>query len=208
VRIILVTGGARAGKSRWAEREATRLGGDDVAFVATAEAGDDEMARRIAAHRAERSTEWTTVEAPIRVPRAVRDAPCPVVILDCLTLWVSNLLVRDGGAEEREDRIAVETGQGGREEADLGDGIRHRVEALLEVARRREGTLIVVTNEVGLGVVPDNRLARAYRDLLGWANACVAREADRVVLLVAGIPIVIRDDGREGYRALPDHDLG
>jgi adenosylcobinamide kinase/adenosylcobinamide-phosphate guanylyltransferase/adenosylcobyric acid synthase len=202
VRIILVTGGARGGKSRWAEAEAARLAGDDVAFVATAEAGDDEMARRIVAHRAERSTEWTTVEAPILVPRAVRDAACPVVILDCLTLWVSNLLLRDGGAEEREDRIAVQTGPGGRDGADLGEGIRRRVEALMEVARRRGGTLIVVTNEVGLGVVPDNRLARTYRDLLGWANARVAREADRVVLLVAGIPIVIRDHGTEGAQSL------
>jgi adenosyl cobinamide kinase/adenosyl cobinamide phosphate guanylyltransferase len=92
----------------------------------------------------------------------------------------------------------VETGPGGREEADLGDGILRRVEALLEVARRRGGTLIVVTNEVGLGVVPDNRLARTYRDLLGWANARVAREAERVVLLVAGIPVVIRDDAPPG----------
>jgi adenosyl cobinamide kinase/adenosyl cobinamide phosphate guanylyltransferase len=198
VRIILVTGGARAGKSRWAEREATRLGGDDVAFVATAEAGDDEMARRIAAHRAERSAEWTTVEAPIRVPRAVRDAASPVVILDCLTLWVSNLLVRDGGAGDPEDGLAEATGPGVREEADVGDGIRRRVEAFVDVARRRGGTLIVVTNEVGLGVVPDNPLARTYRDLLGWANARVAREADRVVLIVAGIPIVIRDDGTPG----------
>lgn len=177
MRIVLVTGGARAGKSRWAEGEATRLAGDEVALVATAEPGDEEMARRIAAHRAARSPGWVTLEAPIFVPRAVRDVDRPVVLLDCLTLWVSNLLLDDGVASE---------------EADRGDGIRHRVEALLEVARDRQGTLIVVTNEVGLGVVPDNRLARTYRDLLGWANARVAREADRVVLLVAGIPVEIR----------------
>lgn len=171
MRIILVTGGARAGKSRWAEEEAVRLAGEEVAYIATAEARDDEMANRIAAHRASRPSGWATLEVPRRVPEALSTAPQGLLLLDCLTLWVSNLLL--------DHENAIET-------------VHRRVDALLEEARARPGTLLVVTNEVGLGIVPDNPLGRAYRDLLGWANTRVARDAERVVLMVAGIPVRIR----------------
>ncbi len=167
--IALVTGGARAGKSRWAEDEALRLGGSDVTYVATAEAHDEEMAARIEAHRAVRPRDWITVEAPMEVPAAVSEATTSVVLLDCLTLWVSNLMLED-----------VET------------RVRASVEGLLETINQREGTLLVVTNEVGLGLVPDNALGRRYRDALGWANARIARDAERVVLMVAGIPVEVR----------------
>jgi len=195
--IVLVTGGARAGKSCWAAEEATRIAGPDVAFVATAERRDQEMADRIAAHRLDRHRSWITIEVPLEVPRAVRDADRPVVIVDCMTLWVSNLLLAadaPGGPAAGEP---VGFDAGGPVGSDAGGPVgpvRAEVESLLEVAADRTGTLIVVTNEVGLGLVPDNALARIYRDLLGWANARVAGQAERVVLLVAGIPVELRGD--------------
>ncbi|MEX2465298.1 MAG: bifunctional adenosylcobinamide kinase/adenosylcobinamide-phosphate guanylyltransferase [Gemmatimonadota bacterium] len=178
MRIILVTGGARAGKSRWAEEEASRIAGDDVAYIATAEPRDDEMRARIAAHRASRPSTWATLEVPRLVPEAVDAAPGALVLLDCLTLWVSNLLLEHPeGVGSTGSRV---------------DGIHARVEALLEAAHTRDGTLLIVTNEVGLGLVPDNPLGRAYRDVLGWANARVARDAERVVLMVAGISVAVK----------------
>ena len=172
MKITLVTGGARAGKSTWAEQEARRLGGESVTYVATAEPLDGEMAKRIARHRAARPSEWHTEEVPRRVPEAVTSASTPVVLLDCVTLWISNLVL--------DDRVGVE-------------GARERVEELLRRAAAREGHLVVVTNEVGLGVIPGNALARRYRDLLGWANRRLAEEAREVVLLVAGLPLHLKD---------------
>lgn len=173
-----MTGGARAGKSRWAEVEAARLAGEAVTYVATAEPRDDEMTRRIAAHRADRPRAWTTIEEPLDVGRAVASASTDVILVDCLTLWVSNLMLVAGG--ERSAPAISET------------RVHVAVEALLEGAEARAGTLLIVTNEVGLGLVPDNELARAYRDLLGWANARVAARADRVLLMVAGLPVTVR----------------
>lgn len=167
--IVLVTGGARAGKSRWAEQEAKHLGGDDVAYVATAEPRDPEMAARIAAHRAARPGGWATLEVPLDVPEAVAATAASVVLFDCVTLWVSNLM-----------------------HASDGDPVDTAVERLLAAADARPGTLIAVTNEVGFGIVPDNPLTRAYRDALGTTNARIAERAERVVLLVAGIPLSLR----------------
>lgn len=172
-RLILVTGGARSGKSDFAQELAARLAGDDVVFVATAEAGDNDMAARIAAHRCARPAAWRTVEAPRRVGAAIRAArPARAVLVDCLTLLVSNVLLAE--AEEAVD-------------AAVTDEVRELIEAA-----REAGTVIVVTNEVGLGIVPDNRLARRYRDLLGRANATLAREAAEVYLLVSGVPLEIK----------------
>lgn len=170
MRIVLVTGGAKAGKSRWAERGANRLAGD-VTFIATAEARDAEMAARIEAHREARPAGWTTIEAPIDVPRVLRESTTKVVILDCLTLWASNLLLGDGGSPSM---------------------VAERVDELLAIAEDKVGDLLVVTNEVGMGIVPDNELARAYRDVLGRTNARVAEAADQVVLMVAGLPVPVR----------------
>lgn len=176
MKIVLVTGGARAGKSRWAEEEAARLAGERVTYVATAEARDDEMTHRIMAHQAERPPGWTTIEEPLDVGRAVTSASTDVILVDCLTLWVSNLMLNE--------RLPVS--------ATAETRVHTAVASLLEAAVAREGTLLVVTNEVGLGVVPDNELARAYRDLLGWANTRVAARADRVLLMVAGLPVTVR----------------
>ncbi len=182
--ITLVTGGARAGKSR----HAMTLCEDDhrVTYIATAEALDDDMHRRIAHHRAERPPEWTTVEEPIALAGALRSCPDDSsVIVDCLTVWVSNLLLRD------------DAGVGAPESWYPADEVEDLVAALAE--RRRP--VVVVTNEVGLGVIPPTRLGRVYRDALGKVNQRVAETAGRVVLMVAGIPLVIKgDEGLAKFR--------
>lgn len=173
--LTLVTGGARAGKSRYAlslmdpERPVT--------YIATAEALDEDMGARIARHRAERPSAWATVEAPVELAGAVLRAPQgDGLIIDCLTLWVSNLLLRDpswtGGSEPWYP--AREVGE------------------LLRALRARDPSVVVVTNEVGLGVVPPTPLGRAYRDALGRVNQQVAEAAGRVAFVVAGIPMVVK----------------
>lgn len=174
--LILFTGGVRSGKSRLAEAAALRAGGPDVTYVATGTAGDGEMAARIARHRAERPAGWTTVEAPSAAGDAVRDARTEVVMVDCLTLLASNALLAaaDGGEEAAHAAVRAE------------------VEGLLAAAAARDGLLLVVTNEVGFGVVPPSALGRWYRDALGVANQSLARAARDVVLVVAGIPLAIK----------------
>jgi adenosylcobinamide kinase/adenosylcobinamide-phosphate guanylyltransferase len=176
MRLILVTGGARSGKSAYAQRRSLELGGDAVTVIVTARPGDEEMARRIARHRAARPECWQTVEAPTNAGAALRAALTDVILLDCLTVLLSNaLLEREAGGQEAAlAAMATETG------------------ALLEAAAAREGTLIAVTNEVGLGIVPDERLGRWFRDGLGMANQQLASAADEVVLLVCGVPLALK----------------
>lgn len=171
-KIVLFTGGARSGKSAGAERYATLQGGP-VIYVATAEPGDDEMRARIGLHQQRRPAGWQTLEAPQNVGAALHELhPGTVVLLDCLSLLVSNLLL----AHQDDPQLVVE----------------REVAALLAVARRRELTLIVVTNEVGMGLVPEYPLGRVYRDLLGRAAQQVAAVADEVYLVVAGIAVELR----------------
>jgi len=178
-RLILVTGGARSGKSTFAERLAAKLGGNDVLFVATAEAGDDDMRQRIAAHRQARPAAWETIEAPreagLRMSAAI--AKRRVVLVDCLTLLISNavLSLGDDPDSEQADRVAAA-----------------EVEQLLKAAQTLEAVVIVVTNEVGLGLVPPYKLGRIYRDVLGKANQRLAAVAEEVYLLVSGIAIDIK----------------
>lgn len=172
--VSFVTGGARSGKSRFAERLAASTG-REVVYVATLEPLDEEMAHRIARHRASRPATWRTVEAPRDLLGALESAPPEAcVLLDCLSLWVTNLLL-DGAS-------SVEPG----EVSALGEAIEGRLSALLNAAARRSGPLIVVSNEVGSGLVPEHALGRAFRDLLGWANQQAAGHASRAWLLVAG----------------------
>lgn len=176
--ITLILGGARAGKSR----RALTLAGDQrvVGFIATAQAFDDEMRDRILAHRAERPVSWQTIEAPIDVAEAVRAlSPTSTVIIDCITLWVSNLLLRNEADPQR-----------ARDAADA------HVQALIDALQRRHVASYLVSNEVGLGIVPSTPLGRQYRDLLGRANAQLAAAADHVELLVAGLPLVLKQSPR------------
>ena len=165
-RLIFITGGARSGKSS-AAVEAAQASGRSVVFVATAEAGDDEMVERIALHQRERPHTWTTVEAPRGLALAVRscDAEAAVVI-DCLSLWMTNELLADGTLDsEKVDALG---------------------EDLLAACAGRRGPTVIVSNEVGSGIVPDNALARQFRDLLGRANQRIATSADDAYLAVAG----------------------
>ena len=176
-KIVFVLGGARSGKSAWAERRALELEaeGRTVVYIATCERRPDdaEMSDRIARHRSRRPSSWSTVEVPFAVAEELeRLTPGTVALLDCLSLWVSNLLL---AAPER-----------GYEAT--SDEILERVEEFLDSARRSSADVIIVSNETGCGVVPASRLGRLYRDILGWANQAAAREADEVWLLVAGLP--------------------
>ena len=172
--LVLILGGARSGKSTAAERMA-RVG-RRVLFIATAEARDEAMRRRIAAHRRYRPEHWDTLEEPIRVTRAVR----PLVerydtfVLDCLTLWVSNLLLADEEAAGAEGMIL--------------EKVRH----LLDLINVVGGRWILVSNEVGQGIVPASALAREYRDVLGRVNQLVASRADKAYLMVAGLAVDLK----------------
>jgi adenosylcobinamide kinase/adenosylcobinamide-phosphate guanylyltransferase len=169
--LTLITGGARSGKSRFAQQFA-ELRGATTLFVATAEAGDEEMAARIACHRAERPAHWRTLEAPRRLASALAaTTPAPIVILDCVTLWVTNLLL----AEEMDRTAAL---------AEL--------DALLDWYHSQAVDLVAVTNEVGLGIVPADGLSRTFRDWLGLFNQRLAAESDAVYLMVAGLAVDIK----------------
>ena len=153
--LVLYLGGARSGKSQLAVDRALAAGAP-VTFIATGEAGDDEMAERIERHRRARPQEWRTIEEPLRLAEAVASVPPgETAIVDCLSLWVANVL----GSED---------------------------EGAVAAAAGRDGLTIAVTNEVGMGIVPDNALARTYRDTLGRVNAAWAHAADEAYLVVAG----------------------
>lgn len=166
-RKILVTGGSRSGKTRFALAQAEALGPART-YLATAEAWDDEMRARIQRHQAERGVGWTTVEEPLDVePLLDRSA---VVLLDCLTLWVSNLLGAKGM------------------EADL----RPRIDALVAAFQAASGSVLLVTNEVGMGLVPETPLGRRFRDWAGILAQEASRVADEVYLLCAGLPLRLK----------------
>jgi adenosylcobinamide kinase/adenosylcobinamide-phosphate guanylyltransferase len=165
---LLVLGGARSGKSRYAELRAAAAGLRRV-YVATADALDDEMHARIARHRADREPEWDTVEAPLELAGtiAARSLPGTVLLVDCLTLWTSNLILA---------------------ERDCGKAC----EALVRAIAAARGPVILVANEVGLGIVPDNALARRFRDEAGRINQRVAAMVDEVQFVAAGLPLRLK----------------
>jgi adenosylcobinamide kinase/adenosylcobinamide-phosphate guanylyltransferase len=176
--LTLILGGARSGKSTYAQKlaEATAK---PVLFVATAVAFDDEMASRIAAHQAERPIGWQTLEAPARVGEAVRARPfsAGVVLLDCLTLLANNVIL---ALPDPENERAVQ------------DALDAEVASILTAYEQSAADWIVVSNEVGLGLVPPYPLGRVYRDALGRANQRLAQAADRVLFMVAGLPLTVK----------------
>jgi adenosylcobinamide kinase/adenosylcobinamide-phosphate guanylyltransferase len=164
-RMTLVLGGARSGKSAHAEGLVEAAPAPWL-YLATAQAFDDEMRERIALHRERRSADWITRDAPIDLPEAVAAAPGPVLV-DCLTLWMTNLILS---------------------EADVPAAVA----ALLDACAGVPGPLVLVGNEVGLGIVPDNALARRFRDEAGRLHQRLAAQADRVVFMVAGLPMIVK----------------
>jgi len=171
--IVLVLGGARSGKSTFAEEWAKRRS-DSVLFLATAEALDNEMRERINKHRAERPTHWQTMEAPRDILEGIRrlETKPRVILLDCLTLWVTNELLAN--------------------EINLEKRLACQLDMLTEWVHIQDVDLILVSNEVGLGIVPDNALSRTFRDVLGRVNARAAAAADKVFWMVAGLPIEVK----------------
>lgn len=179
--LTLILGGARSGKSRYAQALCGEV--SDVIYVATARphGADEEMRARIGRHRAERPQAWATVEEPTDIARVVRGSPAGATLLvDCITVWLANLGWEHRQAEDNE-REAL---------------ILEKVADFASASRERE--VIAVSNEVGGGIVPVDPVGRAFRDMQGLSNQLLAREADRVLLLVAGLPLTLKDERRQG----------
>ena len=156
-KIVFIVGGCRSGKSTYAIQTAEKMPAEQKIFIATCVPQDDEMKRRVARHQKERSQNWGTVEAPLDLPKAIRQNSRRgnVILVDCLTLWVSNLLMETGDENSIEDTTS----------------------RLIEALEKAAGAIVLVSNEVGTGIVPENRLARQYRDIIGLVNQAVAKTA-------------------------------
>jgi adenosylcobinamide kinase/adenosylcobinamide-phosphate guanylyltransferase len=169
---VFIIGGCRSGKSSYALEKAQQVSGAKKVFIATCIPYDDEMQLRVTRHQQERSRHWHTVEAPVRLPEAIEEAgpEAGILLVDCLTLWINNLLMENYTSE-------------------------HILKQVLSLTRAVESAacpVILVSNEVGTGIVPENKLARLYRDLVGSTNQAVAQCVDQVVWVVAGIPVTIK----------------
>ena len=187
--LIFILGGARSGKSSFALKLAESIKGKRL-YIATAEALDDEMAKRIKKHKKERGDNWNTIEEPIKIVEVIKknNPPLPpftkggkggfnVILLDCLTLWISNLMHREARSK----------GQGAR-----GGRTLQKITDLISACKKAKASIIIVSNEVGLGIVPDNPLARQFRDIAGFANQKIADAAGEVYFMVSGIPLKIK----------------
>lgn len=187
-KIILITGGARSGKSAFAEKYAARHG-SKIAYIATAQIYDEEMRDRVALHQERRPTHWDTYEAPYEAERVIETAAKDhdMILFDCLTLYTSNMLCAGNMPCIAAERYPY---------------IKKQIQALITQVRQSQCQIIFVTNEVGMGIVPDNTLAREYRDLAGLANQCIAEAADAVYLVISGIAVDVKklaENGEELY---------
>lgn len=171
--LTLILGGARSGKSRLALQRAEATG-KPVSFIATAQAHDAEMADRIARHQAERPAHWATVEAPLDLAGAIRTAPSGIVVVDCLTLWLTNWLCQPEPNDFSSARAAL----------------------LAALQARHADEIILVSNETGLGIIPLGALTRRFVDEAGWLNQDIARIADEVIFVAAGLPLTLKGTPR------------
>ena len=172
-KLVLILGGVRSGKSRYAQQLASDVG-NRVLFLATAEAGDDEMKRRIARHKSSRPESWRTIEEQMDIAGVLRKnaARADAVIIDCVTVWLSNLMMHNEKLSEKEMTAVIDR--------------------LIDTYAQGEATYIIVSGEVGMGIVPEHPLGRIFRDYLGLANQRLAAKADRVVLMVVGIAMDLK----------------
>ena len=173
-KIIFIIGGCRSGKSTYAMQTAEKVPAEQKIFIATCVPQDDEMKQRVARHQKERSQNWVTVEAPLDLPEAIlqNSRREHVILVDCLTLWVSNLLMETGDENKIEETISQ----------------------FIKALEKATGPIVLVSNEVGTGIVPENKLARKYRDIIGLLNQAVAKTAGKVTWMVAGIPVVVKEE--------------
>ena len=171
---MLILGGAKSGKSSFAMDICSSMNREQI-FLATAQALDQEMEERITRHQNKRGSDWRTIEEPLKVAKTISslDSKDTVILLDCLTLWLNNLYMEHGEDQEV---------------------INEAIESLARQLTDIRGAVVIVSNEVGMGIVPDNQLSRRYRDTAGFANQCIARLAGKVVAVLAGLPIVLKDE--------------
>ncbi|HIE28478.1 TPA: bifunctional adenosylcobinamide kinase/adenosylcobinamide-phosphate guanylyltransferase [Candidatus Poribacteria bacterium] len=183
--LILITGGARSGKSRYAVELAKQKSGK-VAFIATAIAGDEEMTRRIRMHQSARPSDWTTIEESINVAQAIADAAVEhkTIIVDCLTLFITNLVFKPPYREEIDDQKE--------------QNIYAAIEQIVDTTKNVEATVIIISNELGMGLVPEDALARRFRDIAGRANQLMAEAADEAYVCISGIPMRIKGENETG----------
>ncbi len=173
--IILVTGGARSGKSTFAEKLALKLGNGRAAYIATAQIFDDEMAQRVKVHKSRRLSNWTNFEAPFDADKIFPAVTENVILFDCVTMYLTNWLLTKNLDDEK-----------------LFNEFEIFIEKLITAAQNSCATVIFVSNEVGAGIVPENKLARVFRDLAGLANQKIAAHAEKVFLTVAGLAVDIK----------------
>jgi adenosylcobinamide kinase / adenosylcobinamide-phosphate guanylyltransferase len=180
-KITLLLGGARSGKSYYAQEAAKKV--NKVLFVATAEAGDEDMRRRIRKHQEDRPANWRTLEATTHIGQHIEDTleDEELVIIDCITLLITNILCQ---IDDKDFDTC--------DESVLEKKVYAEINELLDCLKNVNAEFIIVSNEVGLGIVPDNRISRIYRDLLGRANQILAASADEVYLMIAGIPLRVK----------------
>lgn len=181
-KIVLVTGGSRSGKSAFAEEYIKKLfeQGEKIGYIATSQVFDEEMKFRVKLHQERRPAAWTTYEAPYNAHMALEQASkegCTAVLFDCITIYMSNLLCSLESIDDSEKNYVL---------------ANEKINQLVEAARNNKGTTVFVTNEVGAGIVPENKLAREYRDIAGLANQWLAKEADEAYFVVCGIPVNLK----------------
>lgn len=178
-KIILVTGGARSGKSKFAESLALEIGGGKAAYIATAQIFDDEMAHRVKLHKERRKNFWTTYEAPFNAEKIILTAAenFNAILFDCVTIYLSNFIC-SANLDDLEK---------------IYRDVELLIDNLIDAAKNSNTTIIFVSNEVGAGIVPENKLARIFRDIAGLANQKIAKQADKVFLTVAGISFDIKN---------------
>lgn len=171
-KITFIIGGCRSGKSQHALQTAEKVPGERKIYIATCVPEDDEMKQRVAKHQKKRGQSWTTVEEPLKLPEAIlqNSHRADVILVDCLTLWVSNLLMETNDEKKIEETIYQ----------------------LTDTLEEATCPIVLVSNEIGTGIVPENKLARQYRDIIGLANQAVAKTAGKVIWMVAGIPVTVK----------------